>query len=98
MDDKPTEMEVVARQSRHEGHEPTDHRTVLVEDLAMHICDYCAHGALRWRDPDDPAVWCHNEEFGYDARECEASYMLNAAIKVGVPIYTGADLEIQHVD
>ena len=93
-EDKPSEMEVIARKSQHEGHDPTDPRTVLVEDLAAKICDYCAHGDLRWRDPDDTAVFAHNEEFGCDAHECDASHLLRAAVELGVPIYTGANLEI----
>ena len=92
MDDKPTEMEIVARQSRHEGHTPTDARTILVENIAGRMCDWCAHGSLRWRDRDDTVVYFHNEEFGYEAVECEASRMLAAAADCGVPLYTGADL------
>lgn len=95
MRDKPTEMERVALKSQHEGHDPLDPRTLLVEDLAGKMCDYCAHGDLRWRDRDDSAVFCHNEEFGYDANECEASQLLRSAVELGVPIYTGANLDIE---
>lgn len=90
--EKPTDMERMALKSQHEGHDPTDPRTVLVEDLASHMCGYCAAGEHRWRDREDDGIWCHQEPFGYDANECECSSLLNAAIEAGVPIYTGAEL------
>lgn len=90
--DKLTEMERIALKSQHEGHDPADARTVLVEELAGRMCDYCAHGDRRWMDRDGDGFW-HADEFEYDASECEASRMLEAARAIGVPIYTGAELK-----
>lgn len=93
MDDRPSKMEKIALSSQHDGHDPHDARTKLVEEMASHVCDYCAHGDHRWRDRDDSHVWLHEEQFGYSATECEASHMLSAAVAIGVPIYTGAELQ-----
>lgn len=98
MSDKPSKMERVAEASQHEGHDPRDERTMLVEELASRLCGYCAHGDHRWRDRDDDGVWVHTEEFGYDANECEASNVLSAAVAIGVPVYTGAELEFPTSD
>ncbi len=91
--DDTKEMKHVPWVCKHEGHDPTDPRVYTVESLAMVMCGYCSEGALRWRYPGSETEWGHAEPFGYDADECEAGHMLAAAVELGIPIYTGADLE-----
>ena len=86
------ELRHVPRISRHEGHEPGNPNVLLVETLAMVQCSACSGDMLRWRDRQS-GEFVHQERFGYDATECEADHLLNAALKIGVQIYTGAELE-----
>jgi len=90
--ERQTAMEVLARKSQHEGHDPHDERTKLVEDLAMVMCGYCSAGDHRWRDAGDGSFY-HRDEFVDEGKDCEASRMLEAALDLKVPIYTGAELE-----
>jgi hypothetical protein len=79
--------------SKHEGHDPTDPRVEVVEDLAMVMCSCCSEGLLRFRNPECHSEWCHSDPYETEGVECEAETMLTAAVTLGVPIYTGADLE-----
>jgi hypothetical protein len=76
----------------HEGHNPEDPRVLMIEEMAINQCDYCAHGYHRWRDRQS-GEFVHVEEFGYDADSCEAHNTLRIAVDHGVPIYTGAELQ-----
>lgn len=81
--------------SLHDGHNPNDPRVVVVEDLAMVMCSCCSDGELRWRDRDCPSVFWHSDITDVEGSECEAARMLDAACDLGVPIYTGAELEFE---
>lgn len=81
----------------HEGHNPFDPRVFVVEDLAMVQCAYCGDGRMRWRDHNSPE-WCHQPEWGDEAEECDANSMLNSALELGIPIYTGSELEFPAVE
>ena len=94
---KVDELKHVPRVSMHDDHDPADPAALLVETLAMVECAYCSDGDLRWLDRVDQ-IFVHQEEFGYEAVECEANHMLKAARKIGVPIYTGAELEFPEPD
>jgi len=82
----------LSKVSLHPGHEPTDPRVAMVEEMAIDQCGYCADRTHRWRDRQS-GEFVHLEEFGYDANSCEAHNMLRIAVEHGVPIYTGAELE-----
>lgn len=91
MDDKPSAMEIRARTSQHPGHVPDDPRVKMVEDMAADQCMLCSEGVHRWRGPDRQfSHVCHTN---YEADECEAHNTLTIAVRHGVPIYTGAELE-----
>jgi hypothetical protein len=78
---------------KHEGHDPDDPRLAVVEDLAMVMCSCCSEGLLRWRNPDCKSEWSHSDPYQTEGVECEASELLSAAVTLGVPIYTGAELD-----
>ncbi|MEQ1517540.1 MAG: hypothetical protein ABL931_13740 [Usitatibacteraceae bacterium] len=84
--------------SKHEGHNPDDPRVAVIEDLAMVMCSCCSEGLLRWREPMCKSEWCHSDPHEREGVECEASAMLAAAVELGVPIYTGADLQFGDED
>lgn len=86
------ELKHVPRVSMHPGHDPSDPHCLLTETIAMVMCSGCSGGEMRWRDRQSDE-FVHAEPFGYDAVDCDANHMLNAALKIGVPIYTGAELE-----
>jgi nucleoside phosphorylase len=86
----------VPQKPMHEGHVPDDPRTLLVEEMAMIMCGHCSEGRLRWLS-HDYKEWCHNDDFGREATECEADAMLDAAKAAGVPLYTGAELEFDQL-
>lgn len=90
-DDEPSEMDVKNRISRHRGHDPSDPRVKLIEELAGDRCGYCAEGRLRWQCPS--GMFAHACPTHHEADECEAHNILVIAMRHGVPIYTGADLE-----
>lgn len=87
--DDTKEMKHVPWASAHEGHDPNDPRVYTVESLAMVMCGYCSAGELRWRT--DAGEWCHSD--AYEATDCEALMVLDAALTLGIPIYTGAELD-----
>jgi hypothetical protein len=89
------ELRHVPRTAMHPGHEPEHPSVLLVETLAMVECAWCADGDLRWRDRMDD-IFVHADHF--EARECEANHLLQAATQIGVPIYTGAELEFPEPD
>ena len=76
------------------GHNPHDPRVQVIEDLAMVMCSACSDDELRWRNPECDSEWVHHDDVSpYEGQECEASAMLTAAMTLGIPLYTGADLE-----
>ena len=78
----------------HPGHDPRDPRVVVVEELAMVMCSACSDEALRWRNRECDSEWVHHDSVSpYEGEECEASAVLTAAIKLGIPLYTGAELD-----
>lgn len=81
--------------SKHEGHNPDDPRVEVVEDLAMVLCSCCSDGLLRWRDRQCKSDWAHHDPFEIEGVECDAASMLTAAVELGIPIYTGAELEFE---
>lgn len=89
------ELEHVPRVSKHPGHDPADPSVLLVETLAMVQCAYCSDGDQRWLDRLD-RIFLHADN--YEAHECEANATLRAAMEIGVPIYTGAELEFPEPD
>lgn len=91
------EIKHVPRVSMHAGHEPADPNVLLVETLAMVQCSACSSDMIRWRDRQS-GEFVHQEQFGYDATECQADHLLKTALKIGVPIYTGAELEFPEDD
>lgn len=91
------ELKHVPRVSMHVGHEPENPNVLLVETLAMVQCSGCSGDMIRWRDRQS-GEFVHQEQFGYDATECEADNLLNTALKIGVPIYTGAELDFPEPD
>jgi len=93
----PNNRNQLAPVSLHEGHDPTDPRVTMIEEMACDQCGYCSDGSHRWRDRKSGA-FCHEEKFGYDADECEAHNILRIAVDHGVPIYTGAQLEFDDED
>lgn len=93
MDEKPSKMGVLLSKSQHEGHDPSDPRVGTVEDLAMMMCGACSGGDdHRWQDRDDEAFY-HADPYVMEGYDCEASTMLQAALGLGIPIYTGAELD-----
>lgn len=90
----PADKYQLAKSSLHEGHDPSDTRVAMVEEMAIDQCSYCADGRHRWRDRQS-GEFCHEEEFGYDADSCEAHNLLRIAVDHGVPIYTGAELDFE---
>lgn len=82
--------------SKHEGHNPSDPRVAVIEDLAQVMCSGCSAGEHRWRAHDCDSEWSHLDRYDpYEGQECEASAMLTAAVALGIPIYTGAELEFE---
>jgi len=81
--------------SKHDGHNPDDPRVETVEDLAMVMCSLCSEGLVRFCAPDCKSEWSHCDPHEIEGLECEAASMLTAAVALGVPIYTGADLEFE---
>lgn len=48
---------------------------------------------------DRHGEFCHTDEFGYEANECEAhNTLLCIAVEHGVPIYTGLELEFDEAE
>ena len=80
--------------SLHADHDPNDPRVAVVEDLAMMMCSRCSNGDHRWQDPQS-GEYVHAEPFDLEACDCEAHTMLHSAVKIGIPIYTGAELEFE---
>lgn len=90
-------MAKLALKSQHEGHDPTDPRVLMVEEMAADQCSACSLGLHRWRDP-------HTKQFMHicetldEADECEAHNTLRIAVDHGVPLYTGAELDFPEAD
>lgn len=91
-DDKRDHMARIALKSQHPGHDPTDPRVLMVEDMAADQCGACGLGLHRWRDPHSKQ-FVHICETFDEADECEAHNTLRIAVEHGVPLYTGAELE-----
>lgn len=96
-DDRPSKMDVLARKSQHDGHDPADPRVAMVEAMAADQCSACSDGVHRWQDKASGEFFHVCDTF-VDADECEASNTLRIAVKHGVPLYTGAELEFHHDD
>ena len=94
---KVSELRHVPRVPMHEGHQPDHPAALLVETLAMVMCSSCSDGQQRWVDRQSKE-FVHAEPFGYGAEECDAHYVLKAALDIGVPLYTGAELKFPEDD
>lgn len=95
--DAPADNYQLSLASLHEGHDPTDPRVWMVEEMAIDQCCYCADGDQRWRDRQS-GEFCHPDEFGYEANTCEAHNTLRIAVEHGVPIYTGLELKFDEAE
>lgn len=63
-----------------------------VEAIAAVICDLCSAKKLRWKDRRY-GDFCHQAEpHDTEATDCDADAVLEAALKLGIPIDTGAQL------
>jgi hypothetical protein len=87
----------LSQSSLHSGHDPSDPRVSMIEEMAIDSCASCAEGQLRWRDRQS-GEFVHPDDFGYEADSCKAHNLLRIAVDHGVPIYTGADLEFPEDD
>jgi hypothetical protein len=64
-----------------------------VEALARGMCGLCSEKKLRWRDRQY-GDFCHQAEpHDTEATECDADPVLQAALKLEIPIDTGTHLE-----
>jgi len=63
-----------------------------VEALAQVMCSLCSEKKLRWQDRQY-GDFCHlAERHDQEGTECEADAVLQAALKLGIPIDTGTAL------
>lgn len=90
--EKPPEKWQNAKTSAHAGHEPTDPRVAMVEEMAADYCMACSDGEHRWQDRQS-GEFVHPDDTHPEAYDCEASNLLRIAKQHGVPLYTGAELE-----
>lgn len=95
LDGTPANRYQLSSVSLHPGHDPTDPRVAMVEEMAIDQCGWCADGDHRWRDRAS-GEFCHAD--AYEASECEAHNTLRIAVDYGVPLYTGAELEFPEDD
>ena len=64
----------------------------------MMLCGACSLGEdHRWQDRADKEFY-HADPHVFEDYDCEASRTLRAALDLGIPIYTGAQLEFSSAD